>query len=87
MLTSADEEGNRRYAHTYTTELRLTKKKDADLTVRIDKNGNTPVSIIKQLVKPEDKYPYRTNYVVEEIQRRLNANSIQLKRNGCPQEW
>lgn len=87
VLTSADEEGNRRYAHTYTTELRLTKKKDADLTVRIDKNGNTPVSIIKQLVKPEDKYPYRTNYVVEEIQRRLNANSIQLKRNGCPQEF
>lgn len=42
---------------------------------------------IKQLVKPEDKYPYRTNYVVEEIQRRLNANSIQLKRNGCPQEF
>ena len=57
------------------------------MSVRIDKNGNTPVSIIKQLVKPEDKYPYRTKSVVEEIQRKLSANNIQLIRNGCPQEF
>ncbi|WP_322153307.1 DUF3644 domain-containing protein [Paratractidigestivibacter sp.] len=82
ILSSEDLENNRRYACSYVTELRMTKHKDADLTLRIDKGSDEPVALIKQLVNPEDKYPYRTKAVVEVVNKRLLKEGIKLSANG-----
>ena len=84
ILSSADIEGNRRYACTYTTELRLTKKKDAELTVRVSAEANTQVSIVKQLINPQDKYPFRTKAVIEQVNRRMERDGVTLMANGEP---
>lgn len=78
ILSSDDLENNRRYACSYVTELRVTKRKDADLTVRINKEEGEPVALIKQLVKPEDRYPFRTAQVVERVNSRLMKDGIEL---------
>lgn len=82
VLSSADVDGNRRYACTYTTELRLTKKKGADLTVRVSSDSDTPVSIVKQLIRPQDKYPFRTKAVIEQVNRRMERDGVTILLNG-----
>lgn len=84
VLSSDDMENNRRYACSYVAELRATKHKDADLTFRIDKSAEESVALIKQLVDPEDKYPYRASHVVEMVNRRLEKSGINLFAGGEP---
>ena len=84
VLSSEDVENNRRYACTYVAELRATKHKDADLTFRIDKNAEEPVALVKQLVDPGDKYPYRTSHVIEMVNRSLEKDGIRLSVGGEP---
>ncbi len=86
ILSSDDLENNRRYACSYVTELRVTKNKDADLTLRIGKDGEEPVALVKQLVKPEDKYPYRTSAVIDMVNKRLRKDGIELSANGAPKQ-
>lgn len=84
VLSSADEDGNRRYACTYVTELRMTRKKDADLTFRLDRNSETPVAVVSRLVNPEDKYPFRQHSVIDMVNRRLQKEGVVLKKDGEP---
>lgn len=83
VLSNADEDGNRRYAFTYTTELRMTKRKDADLEFRIDSGSDMPVAILKQVVDPKDKYPFRAKAVVEAVNRKVSKAGIKLECGGC----
>lgn len=86
VLSSDDLEGNRRYACSYVTELRVTKRKDADLTVRIDKDAEESVALVKQLIDPGDKYPYRTAGIIDRVNRSLEKEGIRLAMAGEPKE-
>ena len=82
VLSSNDMENNRRYACTYVAELRATKQKDANLSFRIDKDAEEPVALVKQLIDPGDKYPYRTSHVIEMVNRNLEKRGIRLSMGG-----
>lgn len=86
VLSGEDETLNRRYAHTYVTELRMTKKGDADLTFRIDNSADQSVSLVSRLVDPRDKYPYRTKAVVGAVNKRLSKDGVQLYAGGEPKD-
>ena len=82
VLSGGDEGGNRRYACTYVTELRMTKKKNADLSFRIDNSGDPSISLVSRLVDPKDKYPYRTKAVVGAVNDRLSRSGVRLYLGG-----
>ena len=84
VLSSNDLENNRRYACSYVTELRMTKRKDADLTVRIDKEAEGAVALVKQLIDPGDKYPYRTSHIVDMVNKGIERDGIRLCMAGEP---
>lgn len=71
-----------RFSMTYVTELRSTKKADADLTFRIAGDGETPVAVVKQLANPKDKYPYRMKTAVDEVCRRISRAGLTLLQDG-----
>ena len=82
ILTLEDELNNRRFACTYVTELRTTKKSDAALTFRMAEEGETPATVLKTLVKPFDKYPYRPNKAVEAINLKLEKEKTVILYGG-----
>lgn len=82
ILTTADDLESRRFACTYVTELRLTKKRTADISMRVSSGGDVPVSIVKRLVDVKDKYPYRPGAVVKEICKRIKQEGIKLMQDG-----
>ena len=82
ILTLEDELNNRRFACTYVTELRTTKKSDAALTFRMAEEGETPATVLKTLVKPFDKYPYRPNKAVEAIILKLEKEKTVILYGG-----
>lgn len=84
ILSGIDEEGNRHYACSYITELRMTKRKDADLTFRVDGSGDASIALVSRLIDPKDKYPYRTKAVVEAINRRLTKSHVILRYRDEP---
>ncbi len=86
VLSGADDEGNRHYACSYVTDLRYTKKKDADLTFRLDKSGDASVALVRKLVDPKDKYPYRTKAVIDAINRRLEKEHVAIMYRGSAKE-
>jgi hypothetical protein len=87
VLSSDDLQTNRHYACSYVVELRTTKRKDADITVRVDNSADEPVALIKQLVNPEDKYPFRTKGIIDEVNRRLRKDKIMLYANGATKSF
>lgn len=82
IRTTEDELENRRFACTYVTELRVTKRKDADLTLRISHEGDAAVAMVKTVVDAKNKYPYRPRNVVKEICQRIKREGIVLLQNG-----
>lgn len=82
IKTAADELESRRFSCVYVTELRVTKRKDADHTFRIAKDGEQPVTMMKALVQAKDKYPYRPGMVVREICQRIKREGLTLMQGG-----
>ena len=82
IRTTEDELDNRRFACTYVAELRVTKRKNADLTLRISNDGRAPVAMVKTLVEAKNKYPYRPRSVVKEICQRIKRDGIVLMQGG-----
>lgn len=82
IQTTADELDSRRFSCTYVTELRTTKRKDADLSFRIAKDGDTPAAVVKTLVKAKDKYPYRPSKVVAAVNEKIGRSGITLMQDG-----
>lgn len=54
------------------------KKKDADFTVKIEKNSDNPVAIVKELKDPSDTHKYSYNSVITAVNERLNKKDIRL---------
>lgn len=77
-----DELDSRRFSCTYVTELRTTKKANADLSFRVSREGDTPVAMVKTLVQAKDKYPYRPGMVVEAINDRIRKAKLVLLQDG-----
>lgn len=82
IRTTEDELENRRFACTYVTELRVTKRKDADLTFRVSRDGDVPVAMVKSLVEVKNRYPYRPGSVVREICARIRREGIVVLQAG-----
>lgn len=72
---------------TYTTELRLTKKRGEGFPVRIANEADAAVSIVKSLTDPVDKYVYRTKKAVDFIRRKLARDGVTLLVKGEPREF
>lgn len=82
IKTTEDELDSRRFACTYVTELRVTKRSTADLTLRVSGDGDAPVAIVKSLVEVKKKYPYRPGAVVKEVSFRIRREGMTLMQGG-----
>ena len=82
IRTTEDELENRRFACTYATELRVAKRSSADLTVRVSRDGNKPVAMVKRLVEAKNRYPYRPGGVVKEICLHARRDGITILQDG-----
>lgn len=60
----------------YATELRLTKKQTADISVRIDPDADTAVAILHSLTNPVDKYRYRFKTGARFVDSKLQKEGI-----------
>lgn len=72
----ADEERNMKYAAYFRTEFVLSKK--SGIPIRVDKSSDTPARIIKQLIDPADRYPYRMKDVMALVNRNLLKRKIKF---------
>lgn len=70
----------------YVTELRLTKKRDADFSVRVDKDAQTPVTILRSLTNPMDKYIWRTKRGAAFVDEKLKRDGIRPWVGGVEKE-
>lgn len=82
IQTTADELDSRRFSCTYVTELRSTKRADANLSFKVSRDGEVPVAMVKTLVQAKDKYPYRPGKVVQTINGRIRKAGITLFQDG-----
>ena len=57
-------------------------KNEATSFVKVDKNAETQVQIIKELKDPNDTHKYTAKSCIEQIKRRLNTEGIELKYHG-----
>lgn len=71
----------------YSTELRLTKKKDADFSVRIASDADAAATILRTLTDPINKYKYRTKTAVRFIRAKLAKAGVCVMVNGEPKEF
>lgn len=60
--------------HLYITR----KKKNADFTVKIEKDSQTPVAIVKDMRDPSEAYRYSYNNVIAAVNDRLHKKNIKL---------
>lgn len=65
----ADREDNAKFAAIYQTEFVLSKKNG--IPICIDKSADATVNIVKQLVRPNDRYPYRTKDILYGVNKEL----------------
>lgn len=66
----------------YATELRLTKKKDADFSVRIAPDGDSAATVLHTLTDPINKYKYRVKTAVKFIRKKLAREGVTLLVSG-----
>ncbi|WP_201738775.1 DUF3644 domain-containing protein [Senegalimassilia faecalis] len=71
----------------YSTELWLTKKKDADFSVRIASDADAAATILRTLTDPINKYKYRTKTAVRFIRAKLAKAGVCVMVNGEPKEF
>lgn len=83
VATGYGNEGSPRYAGFYETNFVLTKDpKKADLAVRYEKNAKAGVTVIKELQKVQDKYPFTARLGMEEVNLRLRRKGISVHYKG-----
>ena len=77
------EEGSPRYAGFYETSFVLTKDPaKADLAVRYERDATAGVTVVKELQKVQDKYPFTTKLGIEEVRRRLHRKEVRVFYKG-----
>jgi hypothetical protein len=83
IAVGAGEDGDRRYAGLYETSFVITKNPEkADLAVRIDKNADAGIIIVKDIKLVSDKYPYTTKLGIEAINKKLSRKGIDVFYRG-----
>ena len=81
------EDGSPRYAGFYETSFVLTKDpRKADLAVRYEKDAKAGVTVVKELQKVQDKYPFTTKLGIEEVRRRLHKKGVRVHHKGEAKE-
>lgn len=68
-----------RFAINIKQNLFITKKRDeADFVLRLEKNADTPIDIIKELKDPADTHKYSFENVITAVQERLKKKNIKM---------
>src|SRR5699024_1729324 len=68
-----------RFAINIKQNLFITKKKDeADFVLRLEKNADTPIDIIKELKDHADTHKYYFENVITAVQERLKKKNIKM---------
>jgi hypothetical protein len=79
MQTSIDQttekESNTKYSAYFRTEFVLSKKNDG-IAIHVDNNADVNARIIKQVVDPTSRYPYRTKKLIELVNRNLKRRNV-----------
>lgn len=70
------EESNTKYAAYFHTEFVLSKKEGIPL--RIDNTANSTARVIKQLIDPSDRYPYRMSDLLKLVNRQLLKRHVKF---------
>lgn len=87
ILVGAGEDGDVRYAGLYQTNFILTKDaKKADLSVRIAKDGESPIAVLRQVQDVQDKYPYTCKLALNAINAKLKRKGITIWYKGTERE-
>ena len=68
------EESNTKYAAYFRTEFVLSKKDG--IPIRVDNSADSTARIIKQLVDPTDRYPYRMKEILRLVNRQLAKRNV-----------
>lgn len=71
---------NAKYAAYFYTEFRLSKKDG--IPIRVDNSADSSARIIKQLVNPAERYPYRMKDLLELVNRHLRKRKVRLVYKG-----
>ena len=67
----------------YETSFVLTKDPaKADLAVRYERDATAGVTVVKELQKVQDKYPFTTKLGIEEVRRRLHRKEVRVFYKG-----
>lgn len=74
----ADDTDSTKYSAIYQTEFVLVKK--GGIAIRIDKTANSEVNIVKQLIHPNDRYPYRMKDVLNLVNKGLAKKGVILHK-------
>lgn len=72
----ADEERNTKYAAYFRTEFVLSKK--SGIPIRVDTDSDKSANIIKQVINPSDRYPYRMKEVLALVNRNLRRRNVKF---------
>lgn len=70
------EESNAKYAAYFRTEFVLSKKEG--IPIRVDNSAGSSARVIKQLVDPSDRYPYRMKDLLALVNRQLMKRRIKF---------
>lgn len=70
----SDEENDVKYAAYYRTEFVLSKK--AGIPIHVDSNADSHARIIKQVIDPSDRYPYRMKDLIALVNRNLKRRGV-----------
>lgn len=74
------EYNSEKFAINIAQKLYITKdRKKADFSVKIDRNSENHVAIVKELKDPSDTHKYSYNNIITAVNERLKKKNIQLK--------
>lgn len=70
------EESNTKYAAYFRTEFVLSKKEG--IPIRVDNSAGSTARVIKQVVQPDDRYPYRMSDLLKLVNRQLLRQAVKF---------
>lgn len=87
VAVECGEDGNPRYSGFYETSFVITKNpKKADLAVRVSKDAEAEIAIVKEIQDVHNKYPFTAKLAIEEVRKRLRRTDVHVWYRGEEKE-
>lgn len=88
VAIGAGEDGNARYSGFYETSFSIVRDpKKADLSVRIEKEAKPGITVVKEVQRVQDKYPFTTKFAIEAVRKRLKKYGVTTMVAGSPKDF